>query len=297
MRIPGSALVLPLLFLTGCALSPVVTVASLMLDGVSYVATGKSTTDHAISAVTDEDCAILRVVDGKEVCDPDGDVLFALVADDPANENWNFDTETGALDASAVTGWGAAGILEATFAPDEDQAPQVSVALVATKTLRATVSTTPALTPGLVGQGKSLILPEPVISVAAKPSPRGIFVDANPSPKPEVPQPPVEAASQIARLTLEDGHVVTYAVIASFQNIENARRMAGSRGDRALIQEIEVKGETTYRILVDQPVERARSEGFADAWPVRLCSSDLVVPPCGQLVVSQAGIGLNTFAN
>ncbi len=60
MRIPGPTLVLPLLFLTGCAIPPAVTIASLVLDGVSYVSTGKSTTDHAISAFANEDCALLR---------------------------------------------------------------------------------------------------------------------------------------------------------------------------------------------------------------------------------------------
>ena len=36
---------------------------------------------------------------------------------------------------------------------------------------------------------------------------------------------------------------------------------------------------------MNQPLEQARKDGFADAWPVRLCSGDLQVPPCSQLVV------------
>jgi hypothetical protein len=52
------------------------------------VLTGKNTTDHAISAVVRQDCALIRVVRGKDICDPDGEVLIELVGADPAEENW-----------------------------------------------------------------------------------------------------------------------------------------------------------------------------------------------------------------
>jgi hypothetical protein len=62
-------LLLPLLA-AGCAVPPVVTVASFAADGVSYAATGKSVTDHGISAATAHDCALLRpVLADKPVCD------------------------------------------------------------------------------------------------------------------------------------------------------------------------------------------------------------------------------------
>ncbi len=57
--------------LSGCAVPPAVTVASLAADGVSYVATGKSVTDHGLSAATGEDCALLRVVRHQSVCSND----------------------------------------------------------------------------------------------------------------------------------------------------------------------------------------------------------------------------------
>ena len=297
MRIPGPALVLPLLFLTGCALPPAVTVASLVLDGASYVATGKSTTDHAISAVANEDCALLRAIDGEDICDPNGEVLLALVAGDPADENWNYDPESGSPDANRVTGWKSASVFEAAVVAEPEARPELSAIPVAAKTLGEAASATPALTPGPVGQGTSLISPVSATSVAAKAPARGKLAQANPAPKPDAPQPPVQTASQSARLIPPVGPGVAYAVIGSFQNVENARRMVASRGDDALIQEIEVKGETTYRILLDQPVEQARNAGFPDAWPVHLCSSDLIVPPCGRLVVGQAEMDPDTIAN
>ena len=57
--------------LAGCVAPPIITYASAALDGVSFVATGKSVGDHALSARVDEDCALLRAVterDVKAVC-------------------------------------------------------------------------------------------------------------------------------------------------------------------------------------------------------------------------------------
>lgn len=60
--------VAPLLLLTGCGLPPVVTAISFAADGVSYASSGRSVTDHAVSVAADQDCALLRVVDGKPIC-------------------------------------------------------------------------------------------------------------------------------------------------------------------------------------------------------------------------------------
>ena len=62
------------LVLGGCAMPPVVTLASLAADGVSYVTTGKSVSDHGISAATSHDCALMRpVFTGKPMCVIDAD--------------------------------------------------------------------------------------------------------------------------------------------------------------------------------------------------------------------------------
>ncbi|MFT5540094.1 MAG: hypothetical protein ACI82H_001620 [Alphaproteobacteria bacterium] len=73
--------------LTGCA-SPVIMIASQMVGGVSYLATGKSTTDHALSGALDEDCALHRLIEGAAVCkakpvDPAGDIQTASLAGAP----------------------------------------------------------------------------------------------------------------------------------------------------------------------------------------------------------------------
>ncbi len=311
MRLPVPALVLPL-FLAGCALPPVVTVASLILDGVSLVTTGKSTADQAISAVANEDCALLRAVGGKPICDPDGDVLIALVGADPANEDWLLDPETGTTGADA-------------FAADELQAavdpvvagPQLASAVAMTINVplqrsRMAVSI-PTLTPGPVGQGA----PQPRLSDAmaavAEPSPRaprGILASAQPTAKPQDRPLPTQRIQRILRFSIPpqtfeqvtgviqgSGQITTYAVIGSFRNAENARRIGAEQGGDGLIQTIEVNGLTTHRVLLERPVEQARSDGFSDAWPVRLCAADLAQPPCGHMVVSRAGVFIELAAN
>ncbi len=53
--------------LAGCVAPPIITYASMALDGASFLSTGKSVGDHALSAAVDEDCAILRAVTEQNV--------------------------------------------------------------------------------------------------------------------------------------------------------------------------------------------------------------------------------------
>ena len=66
IRIAG-AMLAPLA-LGACGLPIGVQIASLFADGVSYLTTDKSLTDHGISAVTGEDCALWRGVEGANIC-------------------------------------------------------------------------------------------------------------------------------------------------------------------------------------------------------------------------------------
>ncbi|WP_419902392.1 hypothetical protein [Kiloniella sp.] len=52
------------LTLSGCALPPAVGVASLAVDVASYFFSGKTLTDHGISAVAQQDCALIRIMQG-----------------------------------------------------------------------------------------------------------------------------------------------------------------------------------------------------------------------------------------
>jgi hypothetical protein len=71
--------------LAGCAVPPALTIASLAVDGISYATTGKSTTDHALSAVASEDCALMRALQEKAICTPDETQVGMI--DPPASED------------------------------------------------------------------------------------------------------------------------------------------------------------------------------------------------------------------
>jgi len=60
---------LPLL-LGGCLpiLPPAIQLATTGLSGIAFLATGKSTSDHLISAAVDEDCSLMRVAFGSKPC-------------------------------------------------------------------------------------------------------------------------------------------------------------------------------------------------------------------------------------
>jgi len=70
MRVTVLALLAPVLAgsLSGCVLPPAVSVAGMLLDGISYVATEKSVNDHVLSEAMESDCAVWRAVKDGLVC-------------------------------------------------------------------------------------------------------------------------------------------------------------------------------------------------------------------------------------
>lgn len=62
---------LAVMLLSGCAvlINPS-TIASTVVDVISYTATGKGPTDHVISGLTNQDCALHRGIIDKPVCNP-----------------------------------------------------------------------------------------------------------------------------------------------------------------------------------------------------------------------------------
>lgn len=53
----------------GCtALPPALKLGTLALTGASYIVTGKGPSDHVISAIAEQDCALLRVVRDTPIC-------------------------------------------------------------------------------------------------------------------------------------------------------------------------------------------------------------------------------------
>ena len=57
--------------LGGCGLvAPAISIASFAADAFSYAVSGKSVSDHGLSMVMQEDCAVLNFVKGEAICAP-----------------------------------------------------------------------------------------------------------------------------------------------------------------------------------------------------------------------------------
>ncbi len=79
-----AVLALPIL-LNACALPASFSIASVAIDGISYATSGKSVSDHALSAVANEDCAMWRALKARPIC-RDQDVPETMVAAAPESE-------------------------------------------------------------------------------------------------------------------------------------------------------------------------------------------------------------------
>ena len=75
------ALIPVLAGLSGCAIPPAITIASFAINAASYAATGKSVSDHGLSAVVGEDCALWRVFADRKICTDQGEPAGPAVAE------------------------------------------------------------------------------------------------------------------------------------------------------------------------------------------------------------------------
>ena len=87
--------------LGGCGLPPAVMIASYAADGVSYLATGKSVSDHGISEVAGRDCAVWRVIRGRAICK---DEPTERVDPAPVDEGQQATLAPGSEPAKAIAG-------------------------------------------------------------------------------------------------------------------------------------------------------------------------------------------------
>jgi hypothetical protein len=71
---------LPLAF-GGCAVvPPFVGAVAYGIDGISLLVSGKTTTDHAVSAMADQDCRLWRLLTLEDVCRPNEDEAVTAIA-------------------------------------------------------------------------------------------------------------------------------------------------------------------------------------------------------------------------
>ena len=96
VRAPWLVLVAPLL-LGACAAPLPVTIASAVIDGISFMATRKTIPDHGLSIVSGRDCAIYRGLMDEPICKPRRGMARAFVND------WEKTDQAGKPTANALT--------------------------------------------------------------------------------------------------------------------------------------------------------------------------------------------------
>ncbi len=113
--------------LSGCGIPPIISVASLAFDFASYGATGKTVTDHGLSAVLQKDCALLRGLES-QVCVAEGSAEAATKPPREAETRASLrlallEEESNRATAHRSTGSDARVTLQITFATDPSITP------------------------------------------------------------------------------------------------------------------------------------------------------------------------------
>ena len=252
---------LPIL-LGGCGLPPAVTAASWALDGVSYLVSGKSVTDHAISQVASQDCGLFRAVQDRSICQDfvidDGAAFVAAVSPSeavfapvltPADDPLFVPAEI----ASFVEGFGP-GIVSVAEPIDATGYAQASVRWTEEVPAENTANITAEITED-----------------------RGRFASAAPKSRP---------AYQVAAVAEVVAPVVTVAapstphfvsVIGSFKYRDNAEGLARRHAAlNAQVHVVEAEGRTWHRVVVRAPLDAVQRAGFEDAWILKQQALGLV---------------------
>lgn len=274
------------LVLGGCGLPIGIQIASLFADGVSFLATDKTLTDHGISLVANKDCALWRIVKGEEVCRevaPD-DILVADAAEvaafpDGADETGNPEgvpapsddfliAEANALPVPAdeADPGGAPDSLPVRLEPAVEVAEPTGLETAA----GGDVTTEDGPVEAVV-DAVAVTVTEPAPSAADVPA----IVEA------VATEVAVAADSEV----LEDASG-TYLIIASYFRSGDAERFA--RDQESLDTKVlsgTAKGRTVYRVAVGPLASSERKSvkadlvraGFRDVWALRLRQPDVVV--------------------
>jgi len=251
------------LLLAGCGLPPTLQVASYLFDGISYLASDKSLTDHAISVAMNEDCALFRVVRDRRICVDDKSLPTATALE-------KGDVIEVAVDPAPGTG--SAFSDGTAFAGVRPPAAPASVAEVSAPTMADEIAseTVDALRRIAPAAG-------PVEGAAAP-----VF-DAG-------PEPLVDASGGAAARPLaakpDEGR---YLVLGSFRDPAHAARALDLYAALApRLAPAEIDGRQWHRVVVGPLATAKMSEtrrqaaalGVDGSWPVTLCAGDAGPRPC-----------------
>lgn len=267
--------VLPLV-LSGCLPLPI-TIASTAFTGVSYLTSGKSTTDHVLSATMEQDCALTRSVIGEPVCravgpDGEGRTPAVIVANYPGDrDDWATHEErlaarsSGALNLAEVD----EDARQVAVAPRFLSAPpRVSVAgIVVTKDQLVPAAQTRTL-PVAADASWAALVPSTTIEVAplAAPVPStAVAPEPATAPRHAALKPSTEVAAPAVEPTVKAGvDADRWVIVGSFRDVERAKVMAGRFADRdPAILGATVDGGQWHRVAIG-PLTPSAAKGVRD---------------------------------
>lgn len=118
----GAPLVLISVLLGACSIPMPLKFTSWALDGIAYLTTEKSVTDHGISLVAQRDCALWRGITGEQICQSEDETAIAVAdAEGQAvgNAEGGYSSDTWTLVALAPASGPAGPDAAAFWAADE----------------------------------------------------------------------------------------------------------------------------------------------------------------------------------
>lgn len=238
--------------LGGCLPLPV-TIATTAISGVSYLTTGKTSTDHVLSAAVDQDCTLTRPIFGETVCraiDPNSPQAHerVVVAAHPGDRDDGDFRST--LDPELRLG---------AMRVDDLEEPPVLVAATLSSSISAAVPVrAPIETPGLETDGDETVrlTAEEVTAAAAVAAPLPVTrpaslqasLDGTVAELSAPIDPWTSPAPALSPATGQDGH---YVVIGSLRDGARAAVLASRFGDlRPEIRRVSVHGQVWHRVVL-----------------------------------------------
>lgn len=258
LRRSAAVVAVPIL-LGGCALPLPVKIASWAIDGISYVATQKSVTDHGISLAMEKDCALLRGVTEGQVCrEGEPEIAVALAK---LKERADADEAARIAEADRV---------------GEDLPEDMVLELADFESASGPDQAEPTAAEQSVAQA-------PVSEAPGVEAPAPVIAEAVVARSVEETTPAADAIERRSvAVAMAEGANLFY-VIGSFSSQANAQRLA-SRHDALApsVMPIRIKKRHVYRVLVGpyrkdemrDAGRRLNSAGVRHAWGIRVDPAD-----------------------
>ena len=264
------ALSLSTLLVAGCALPVPLQVASWALDGISYIMTEKSVTDHGISVVAQKDCAVWRGVTAGELCREWQDGSGTLVADNPA-------TVQPMAPAVITAGFAPPAYTDVQpldANPDDGQSRSDGMMKFVTTVAPVTV---PKRIPNVRQPGSISTALLPKLPVRKR-----MMVNVAPKAPKRSTRDAVSASVMNVSASTQPAAGM-YFVIGSFRNFGNARTLASRHGTLVpAVLAAKLDGTPVYRVVVGPAVpgrekylhRRIAKMGLRDTWAIQVQPDD-----------------------